>query len=52
VETLFVPIWVGYPRSQSFEAQFRLLDGEQVQQMASTGKMAGSSYRYSCREPA
>jgi hypothetical protein len=52
VETLFVPIWVGYPRSQSFEAQFRLLDGEQVQQMASTGKMAGSSYRYSCREAA
>jgi hypothetical protein len=52
VETLFVPIWVGYPRSRFFEAQFRLLDGGQVQQMASTGKMAGSTYRYTCRKSA
>jgi len=43
---------VGYPRSKVFEAEFRLLDGEQVQQMASTGKMAGSTYRYSCEKPA
>ncbi len=48
VETLLVPIWVGYPKSDAFEAQFRLLDGEQVEQMASTGRMKGSTYRYSC----
>jgi hypothetical protein len=48
VQTLFVPIWVGYPKSKFFEAQFRLLDGERVQQMASTGRMPGSTYRYSC----
>jgi hypothetical protein len=51
VEALFVPIWVGYPRSESFEAQFRLLDDGQVQQMASTGKMEGSKYRYTCPGP-
>jgi hypothetical protein len=50
VETLFVPIWVGYPKSNHFQAQFRLLEGEQVQQMASTGKMRGSDYRYTCLE--
>ena len=51
VETLFVPIWVGYPKSRLFQAQFRLLEDERVQQMASTGKMRGSVYRYSCGEP-
>jgi hypothetical protein len=34
-----------------FEAQFRLLEDERVLQMASTGMMRGSEYRYSCHEP-
>jgi len=46
----FVPIWVGYPKSQKFRAQFRLLVGEppQVRQLAETGAMPGSQFRYSC----
>jgi hypothetical protein len=47
-ETQFVPIWVGYPLSEKFEAAFRLLDGQRVQALAQTGKMRSSKYRYSC----
>lgn len=49
VETQFVPIWVGYPLSERFEAAFRLLDGPQVQALAETNVMKGSKYRYSCK---
>jgi hypothetical protein len=49
-QTSFVPIWVGYPQSQRFEAQFRLLERNQVRQTASTDKMKGSKYRYACPE--
>jgi hypothetical protein len=49
VQSAVIPIWVGYPQSARFEAQFRLLDGLSVRQMASTGVMRGSRYRYACR---
>lgn len=48
VQTSFVPIWVGYPKSMHFEGQFRLLDRQGVRAVATTGKMRGSSYRYTC----
>ena len=48
-QTSFVPIWVGYPKSKKFSAQFRLLEGNsQVRQIASTQAMRGSTYRYAC----
>jgi len=47
-QTAFVPIWVGYPKSQRFEAQFRLIKNGRIQQLASTGPMKGSKYRYAC----
>ena len=47
-QTSFVPIWVGYPKSERFEAQFRLIDDEQIRQLTATGPMRGSSYRYAC----
>jgi hypothetical protein len=48
VETQFVPVWVGYPKSKRFEAAFRLLHERRVQAIAETGQMKGSRYRYSC----
>ena len=48
VETQFVPVWVGYPKSRTFEAAFRLLHEGRVQALAETGAMRGSRYRYSC----
>lgn len=48
VQTDFVPIWVGYPQSRRFEAQFRLVERGAVRQMAATGLMRGSKYRYAC----
>jgi hypothetical protein len=48
VQSLFVPIWIGYPKSQRFEAQFRLLEGQRVRQMTSTGKLPGTDFRYAC----
>jgi hypothetical protein len=48
VETHFVPIWIGYPLSERFEAGFRLLDGNRVQAVAETGRMKASRYRYAC----
>jgi hypothetical protein len=47
-QTSFVPIWVAYPKSKRFEAQFRLIDGAEVRQLAVTGRMKGSAYRYAC----
>jgi hypothetical protein len=49
VQTLILPIWVGYPQSARFKAQFRLLERDRVRQMASTGLMRGSKYRYACK---
>jgi hypothetical protein len=51
MQTLFVPIWVGFPSSERFQVKFRLLEGERVRQLASTPKMKASKYRYSCRTP-
>ena len=51
VQTLFVPIWIGYPKSQRFEAQFRLVERQRVRQMASTGKLPGTDFRYACGAP-
>lgn len=48
VQTLILPIWVGYPQSERFEAQYRLLEGQAVRDMAATGVMRGSKYRYAC----
>lgn len=49
-QTSFVPIWVGYPKSRKFSVQFRLLSGSplEVREIATTGAMRGSSYRYAC----
>jgi hypothetical protein len=47
-ERYIVPIWVGYPKSAKFSAEFWLLDGGGLQEMASTGSMRGSAYRYAC----
>lgn len=48
VQTQFVPIWLGYPLSESFKAAFRLLDGSRVQAIAESDRMKSSRYRYSC----
>ncbi len=48
VETLLVPIWVGYPLSAKFRAVFRLVERGRVQALAETGDMRASKYRYSC----
>lgn len=47
-QTVFLPVWVGYPNRQRFEVQFRLLDGDQVRQLAKTGPMRAAAYRYVC----
>jgi hypothetical protein len=47
-QTSFVPIWVGYPKSKRFEAQFRLIENDEIRQLTSTGPMKGSTYRYAC----
>ena len=49
VQTLILPIWVGYPLSERFEAQYRLLEDNQVREMTATGVMRGSEYRYACK---
>jgi hypothetical protein len=53
VETTFAPIWIGLPRKQAdlerFRAQFRLIDPRgRIQQMAITGPMGASEFRYVC----
>ena len=47
-QTVFQPIWVGYPQKAVFQVAFRLLEGGQVREIASTNKMRGALYRYSC----
>jgi hypothetical protein len=47
-QTVFQPIWVGYPQKALFQVAFRLLEGGQVREIASTGRMRGALYRYSC----
>jgi hypothetical protein len=49
VQTIFLPIWIGYPQSARFQAQFRLLERNSVRQMAATGQMRGTNYRYACK---
>jgi hypothetical protein len=47
-QTVFQPIWVGYPQKALFQVAFRLLEGGAVREIASTNKMRGALYRYSC----
>jgi hypothetical protein len=47
-QTSFVPIWIGYPKSERFEAQFRLIENDEIRQLTDTGAMKGSAYRYAC----
>lgn len=47
-QTSFIPIWVGYPKSARFEAQFRLIENDEIRQLTSSGPMRGSTYRYAC----
>jgi hypothetical protein len=49
-QTLVVPIWVGYPSSEHFQARFRLLDGDAVRQLAATQTLRASEQRYACPE--
>src|SRR5215204_5654271 len=49
-QTLVVPIWVGYPSSERFQARFRLLDGRAVRQVAATEPLRKAKYRYACPE--
>jgi hypothetical protein len=49
-QTLVVPVWVGFPSSDHFQARFRLLDGAVVRQIAATGKLRTSPFRYACDE--
>jgi hypothetical protein len=51
-QTVFVPIWVGFPRSDHFKAEFRLVDRDGVQQMVATGPMRGTLFRYACSSKA
>ena len=47
-QTLFQPVWVGYPSLKRFHVQFRLLQDGQVREIASTGPMRGNLARYAC----
>ena len=47
-QTLFQPVWVGYPSLKRFHVQFRLLENGQVREIASTGPMRGDLARYAC----
>ena len=47
-QTVFQPIWVGYPQKAIFQVAFRVLEGGQVREIAGTHKMRGALYRYSC----
>jgi hypothetical protein len=50
-QTLFEPVWIGYPNLERFRVQFRLLTGNgEVQELASTGPMRGSVARYLCEQ--
>jgi hypothetical protein len=47
-EHRFAPVWVGYPKTKRFEAHFRLVEDGKVLQIASTGRMKASKFRYDC----
>jgi hypothetical protein len=50
-ETIFLPVWIGFPSSKRFVAEFRLVDHQgEVQQMVATGPLKGSRYRYGCED--
>jgi hypothetical protein len=49
-QTLFVPVWVGFPSSERFQAKFRLLDGDVVRQIADTNALRSSQFRYACEK--
>jgi hypothetical protein len=49
-DTRFIPFWVGYPASRRFVAEFRLVEGQAVRQLAGTGKMRSSRFRYACKD--
>ena len=49
-QTLFQPIWVGYPSLKRFHVQFRLLQRGEVREIASTGPMRGNLARYACEQ--
>jgi hypothetical protein len=51
-QRLLVPVWIGYPKSKRFRAEFWLVDGDGVVEMASTGAMHGSKFRYACEHAA
>lgn len=48
VQTVFQPVWLGYPRTQRFIAEFRVIDHGGVEQLAATGPIHGTEYRYAC----
>jgi hypothetical protein len=48
----FIPIWFGLPKLAKFRAEFRVLEGSQVRQMATTDPMRGAEYRYACPKKA
>jgi hypothetical protein len=49
IQTLFVPAWVGYPRSDEFKVDFRLLDDHGgLLQLATTKVMTSEVFRYAC----
>jgi hypothetical protein len=48
VQTVFQPVWVGYPRTQRFTAEFRVIDHGGVEQLAATGPIHGTDFRYAC----
>jgi len=47
-QTLFQPVWVGYPSLRRFHVQFRLLQEGEVRELTSTGPMRGDVARYAC----
>jgi hypothetical protein len=47
-QTLFQPIWVGYPSLKRFHVQFQLLQHGQVRELVRTGPMRGDIPRYAC----
>jgi hypothetical protein len=49
-QTLVVPIWVGYPSTNHFQARFRLIDRGAVRQIAATETLSTTKHRYACQE--
>jgi hypothetical protein len=47
-QTLFQPVWVGYPSLPRFHVQFQLLQRGEVRELVKTGPMRGDVARYAC----